>query len=287
MNRNKRIAIAYETLHIMDTGGYQNNRNESVDIAAALQHAIANTIHYRPEDFTKVFTERDQQLKAAAPFNTHITVTGETTFGAARRLIVEEGLTDVCCLNFASAKNPGGGFLGGAQAQEEALSRASGLYACLKSKQAMYDINRANHTCLYTDNMIYSPLVPVFRDDHDALLDQPYHVSVITAPAVNKGAIRNNEPARLNEIAGVMLGRIEKLLSLAVAQKQTTLILGAWGCGVFRNSAAEVAHWFAHHLQENEIFKNAFANVVFAVYESSEKSQNLTAFKNKFQYSEV
>lgn len=271
----------------METGGYQNNKHESVDIAAALEHAIANTVHYRPEDFTTVFAQRDQQLKAATTYNTNITVTGETTFAAARRLIVAEGITDVCCLNFASAKNPGGGFLGGAQAQEEALSRASGLYLCLKSKQTMYDINRSNHTCLYTDNMIYSPLVPVFRDDHDVLLDQSYCVSVITAPAVNTGAVRNNEPQRLNEVAEVMLGRIEKLLSLAIAQKQTTLILGAWGCGVFRNSAAEVAHWFAHHLQQNDIFKNAFANVVFAVYDASEKAQNITAFKDKFQYSEV
>lgn len=287
MNRNKRISVANETLKIIAAGGYQNNRNESVDIAAALQQAVANTIHYRPEDFTTVFAQRDQQLKAATTYNTSITVTGETTFGAARRLIVTNGITDVCCLNFASAKNPGGGFLGGAQAQEEALSRASGLYPCLKSKQAMYDINRANHTCLYTDNMIYSPLVPVFRDDHDALLDQPYCISVITAPAVNTGAIRNNEPQRLNEIAAVMLGRIEKLLSVAIAQKQTTLILGAWGCGVFRNNATEVAHWFAHHLLQNDSFKNAFANVIFAVYQSSEKSQNLIAFKDKFQYSEV
>lgn len=287
MNRNKRISVANETLKIIEAGGYQNNRNESVDMAATLQQAVANTIHYRPEDFATVFTQRNQQLKVATTYNANITVTGETTFGAARRLIVTEGITDVCCLNFASAKNPGGGFLGGAQAQEEALSRASGLYPCLKSKQAMYDINRANHTCLYTDNMIYSPLVPVFRDDHDALLDQPYCVSVITAPAVNAGAITNNEPQRLNEIAAVMLGRIEKLLSVAIAQKQTTLILGAWGCGVFRNNAAEVAHWFAHHLLHNDIFKNAFANVIFAVYESSEKSQNLKAFKDKFQYSEV
>jgi len=287
MNRNKRIAIAYETLHIMEVGGYQNNRQESVDIAAALQYAITNSIHYQPEDFTGVFAQRDQQLKASAAFNTTITVTGETTFGAAYRLIVEEGIKDVCCLNFASAKNPGGGFLGGVQAQEEALSRASGLYPCLKSQQRMYDINRSHGTCLYTDNMIYSPLVPVFRDDHDALLDRPYCVSVITAPAANAGAVRNNEPERLHEIATVMLGRIEKLLSVAIAQKQTTLILGAWGCGVFRNNATEVAHWFAHHLQQNDRFKNAFAQVIFAVYESAGKTQNLTAFKDKFQYSEV
>lgn len=287
MNKSKRAAIAYETLDIMEKGCYNNSKNESVDIGTALQHTIAHTVHYQPGDFAQVFKQRDEMLQTAAINNTSVTVTPETTFAAAHRLIVKEGAAQVCCLNFASAKNPGGGFLGGAQAQEEALSRASGLYASLKTKQLMYDINRANGTCLYTDHMIYSPLVPVFRDDHDVLLDQPYRVSVITAPAVNAGAIRNNEPERLNEIEAVMLSRIEKLLSVAVAQRQTTLILGAWGCGVFRNNAADVARWFAHHIQHNEVFKHAFAQVVFAVYESGEKQHNLNAFKNKFQYNEL
>ncbi|MBS0029842.1 TIGR02452 family protein [Chitinophaga sp. 22321] len=287
MNKSKRVAVAHETLDIIEKGGYQNNRGELIHIGDTLQHSIVNTIHYRPDDFPLLFKQRDEMLKTGAVHHTHISVTAETTFAAARRLIVTEGVSRVCCLNFASAKNPGGGFLGGAQAQEEALARASGLYASLRTKQVMYDINRANGTCLYTDNMIYSPLVPVFRDDHDALLDQPYHVSVLTSPAVNAGAIRNNEPERLKDMEAVMLGRIEKLLSVAVAQKQTTLILGAWGCGVFRNNAEDVARWFAHHITNNEVFKHAFAQVVFAVYESGEKKYNLNAFKNRFEYHEV
>lgn len=274
--------IAYETLDIIEAGYYQNQQQEAVDISAALRYTVANTVHYRPEDFDTVFAQRDQVLTAAPVRPIDITVTDETTFAAARRLVVEEGRSHVCCLNFASAKNPGGGFLGGAQAQEEALARASGLYASLISKRAMYDINRANNTCLYTDNMIYSPLVPVFRDDRDIFIDEPYKVSIITAPAANAGAVKNNERHRLHEIESVMLARIEKVLSVAVANKQTTIILGAWGCGVFRNNPAEIANWFAQHILENETFKNAFEKVVFAVYDTSEHRHNLQAFKNKF-----
>jgi hypothetical protein len=57
--------------------------------------------------------------------------------------------------------------------------------------------------------------------------------------------------------------------------------------GVFRNSGEAVASWFAHHILNNEVFKSAFANVVFAVYEAAEKGQNFNAFKNKFEYSEI
>ncbi|MCW3465499.1 TIGR02452 family protein [Chitinophaga nivalis] len=283
MNRNKRVAIAQETLGIMAMGHYYNRKSRQIDISQALQHTVANTIHYKPEDFEQVYRQRDLLLQTAPAQTTRITVTGESTFAAAYRLIVEEGVQQVCCLNFASAKNPGGGFLGGAQAQEESLARASGLYASLDSKWEMYQINRQYHSCLYTDHMIYSPLVPVFRNDQDELLEEPYQVSVITAPAVNAGVVKNNEPQREKDIAAVMLGRMEKLLSVAIAQGQTTLILGAWGCGVFRNDKADVASWFAHHLRENDLFKQAFSQIVFAVYDTTEKQDTLNIFKHALQ----
>jgi hypothetical protein len=66
---------------------------------------------------------------------THIEVTGESTLAAAARL-AKTG--PVLALNFASAKNPGGGFLSGAQAQEESLARASTLYASLQG-QPLYE----------------------------------------------------------------------------------------------------------------------------------------------------
>jgi len=282
MNKSARVAIAYETLDILANGQYQNQRNEVVNISEDLSNAVKNTIHYKPEDFENVFIARDTQLKNATAGECRIEVTAETTFAAARRLIVTEGEENVCCLNFASAKNPGGGFLGGAQAQEESLARASGLYPTLKQHHEMYDTNRAYKSLLYTEHMIYSPLVPVFRDDHDRLIDNHYLVSIITSPAVNRGALMTNEPESLPKIGSVMLNRIENLLSVAVVNKQTTLILGAWGCGVFRNNTEDVAAWFAHHLLKNETFKNAFKHIVFAIYDPSEKKKTADAFKKQF-----
>ncbi|MGN7823796.1 TIGR02452 family protein [Chitinophaga sp. 22536] len=277
MKKETRAKIAWETLDILTSGSYVNPRGKTVNIQPALQDAASNTVLYRPDDFETVYLQRDQQ---PVQHEGRIEVTGESTYAAAYRLVVEEKQANVCCLNFASAKNPGGGFLKGAHAQEEALARASGLYTCLQQQPEMYQINRNNGSCLYTDHMIYSPLVPVFRNDAGQLLEDYYTVSVITAPAVNAGAVNDNEPENINRIKPVMLARMEKLLSVAVAQQQTTLVLGAWGCGVFRNNKEDVAGWFAS-LLNCDTFRHRFAKVVFAVYDNTAGQDTVRTFKNK------
>ncbi|MBC9933263.1 TIGR02452 family protein [Chitinophaga qingshengii] len=280
MNKQARTRVAWETMDILTNGSYVNSRKETISIRPALQYAADNTVLYRPEDFEMVYRQRDQ---SPAQEPGVIEVTGESTFAAAYRLIVAEKQKDVCCLNFASAKNPGGGFLSGAHAQEEALARASGLYTCLQRKVEMYQINRNDGSCLYTDHMIYSPLVPVFRNDAGKLLDDYYTVSVITAPAVNAGAVKDNEPANVHRIDTVMASRMEKLLSVAVAQGQTTIILGAWGCGVFRNDKAAVAGGFASLLNSDK-FRHRFTKIVFAVYDNTTGQETIRTFKNKLTH---
>jgi len=136
--------------------------------------------------------------------------------------------------------------------------------------QAMYDTNRLFCSCLYTDNMIYSLAVPVFRDDRDQLLEAPYLVSFVTAPAVNAGVVRRREPENVARIENVMRGRMEKVLSLVVIHRHETLVLGAWGCGVFQNNPRDVAQWFGDHLTGNGLFSRSFKKVVFAVLDRRE-----------------
>ena len=66
------------------------------------------------------------------------------------------GVASVSPPKAASAKHPGGGFLGGARAQEESLARSSGLYACINGNP-MYDHHKAHGDAMYTDYAIYSP----------------------------------------------------------------------------------------------------------------------------------
>ena len=91
-----------------------------------------------------------------------------------------------------------------------------------------------------------------------------------------------NEPDRVSEIREVMYQRTEKFLTIAALKKYEILVLGAWGCGVFRNDPTMVAECFRYHLKENMVFTGVFKKVVFAVLDRFEDQPILTPFKDKF-----
>ncbi|WP_433583039.1 TIGR02452 family protein [Paenibacillus amylolyticus] len=287
-SRSKRANIAQQTLAILDEGQYVNGYDRKVEIGTDVQQAIRNSVLYRPAELSalreKLRTEAYVGIQPtassagveAAPGR--IEVTGETTLGAALRLTVAEGREDVVCLNFASAKNPGGGFLGGSQAQEESLARATGLYPCIAQMDEMYEYNRKQRSGLYSNNMIYSPDVPVIRDDEDRLLDKYYVSSFITAPAVNAVVVKERGEADDLQIESVMKERIRYILDVAVSNGHRTIVLGAYGCGVFRNEPAVVAKYF-HDVLVGEGFKDSFERIVFAVYDRSAGQRTLKAFQ--------
>ena len=111
-----------------------------VSIEAAQEAARNGTRLYLPDDF-------DHLWSALSPVNAsnRVTVESATTLEAARRLRGE--YDRVALLNFASAKNPGGGFLGNARAQEESLARASGLYTCLLTQPGHYEFIASKVRC--------------------------------------------------------------------------------------------------------------------------------------------
>lgn len=147
-----------------------------------------------------------------------ISVRNESTLTAARRL-AEAGEHPVA-LNFASAKHPGGGWLSGARAQEETLARASALVACIAG-DSMYARNAALGDALYTDDAIYSPGVPVFRDDAGMLLPEPYLCAFITAPAVNAGVVLERDRSRRAEVRATMARRVARGLDIAALHEHT------------------------------------------------------------------
>ena len=274
MDRSGRAVTAKETLEVMGRGEYTSPSGRVVRIADGLAAALKGTRLYRPGDFPGASSECTGRRETT---DVHVEVTPETSLQAARRLAADG--RDVLCLNFASARNPGGGFLSGSQAQEESLARSSALYACLTSKREMYEFNRGAGTSLYSDHMIYSPRVPVFREDDGGLLEEPYAVSFITAPAANAGAVRRNEPQRVGSILPTMRGRLARVLWVAARHGHTALVPGAWGCGVFQNEPASVAGLFAEALGPGGPFRGCFRVVVYAVYDRSPSREVLSAFR--------
>lgn len=273
MKKTTRMACAKETVAICDAGHYVAPSGKRVEIAAAIQPAKEGTVLYSPEN-----PPRPNAPRPARP--TTIEVVNETAFAALARLDGQG--KHLGCLNFASAKNPGGGFLTGAQAQEEALARSSALYPCLLQAPQYYERNRANRSTIYLHQVIYSPQVPFFRDDEGTLLERPVLASVITAPAPNAGAVRQNEPHNAAAIEPALRQRAELVLAAGLAHGIDCLVLGAWGCGVFRNDPKLVATVFADLLRPGK-FAGAFEQVVFAVFDRSPDAATYQAFADVFK----
>ena len=273
-NRSQRAKTAQETIEIIEQKFFLNPSGQKCDLAQEIETMLNGTKLYRPVELSEM-TDSD----FSASFETQIEVTSEGTLEAAAR-ILDSG-NEVLCLNFASAKNPGGGFLGGSQAQEEALSRASTLVASLSSAEEYYTINRKSDDARYTDHMIYSPLVSVFRDENDVLLEQAFEVNFATAPAINRGAVAKNSPELLDSCSEVMQNRIHKLLAMCCEQKQENLVLGAWGCGVFKNDPREIAEQFRFALEGK--FRGVFKKVCFAILDRSPEQTTLKAFQEVFE----
>lgn len=259
--------IARQTVAIAESGRYRSSTGDDVDIGEAVRAAVAGTRLYLPDTDHGIIGAGSAGVAAA------VEVTYESTLMAARRVG-----SDAACLVFASAKNPGGGFLGGAKAQEESIARSSALYPCLLSAPDFYAFHRSQRDLRYSDRVIYSPNVPVFCDDKGNLLDRPYTTSFLTAAAPNLGAILRNQPEYAADVPAVLARRAHRVLQIAAGHGHRRLVLGAWGCGVFRNDPVVVADAFAAALQT----MGGFDLVVFAVRDGQPGTPVYHAFQRRF-----
>ncbi|GAA2488352.1 TIGR02452 family protein [Actinocorallia cavernae] len=261
--------IASEAEQIVAAGRYRLPDGREVHLADATAAARTGTRMYGPGPVP---------VPSAPCLDTVVEVTGESSTEAARRLAD----APVAVLNFASARNPGGGYLNGAQAQEEALCRASALYTCLLEAREFYDHHRADRDPLYSDRVIHTPGVPVFRDDRGRLLAEPYYAGFLTAAAPNAGVLRRTAPERAAAIPAALATRAERVLETAAAHGYRRLVLGAWGCGVFQNDPEQVAGAFRELLGAGGRFERTFERVVFGVLDRTPRATVRQAFVRVF-----
>ncbi len=262
-------ALGLEIVDILKSGRYVTSSGKHVNVEGKIREAVRKTVSYPPE----------KNLPATAPRQgpTLVEVRNETTLSSVVYLI-SKGFKPVA-LNFASATSPGGGFLSGARAQEEYLARSTALWACLRDN-AMYSYHKARKDPFYSDYVIYSPDVPVLRNDDGELLEDPYGCAIITCPAVNASAVREYVPTRFEEIGAAMRNRILKVLAVAERHGHEGLVLGAWGCGAFGNDGNLVAQLFRKSLEVD--FRGAFEHVVFAITDWSNDQRFIGPFNLVF-----
>lgn len=280
MNRYYRQQLARDTLAALENGRYPGPTGP-VNFAEAQRAAQAGSRLYRPADAADLLRELTWPAGPLA----EVRVQNATTLEAAAQLSAEFGRVGV--LNFASARHPGGGFLGGSQAQEESLARSSGLYPCLTQFAEMYSHNSLpTSTGLYSDYLIYSPGVPMLRRDDGQWLPRPLLLDIITAPAVNAGALARNAPHLLPQLVPTMRQRLRLVLAAAARHGLEALVLGAWGCGVFANDPAQVARLFAEALAEPTI-RGRFRCIAFAIFDPKPPHVVLRAFENELNFKEL
>ena len=173
-------------------------------------------------------------------------------------------------LNFASYKEPGGMFMQGSSAQEECLCHASTLYPVLKHfEYTFYMPNRKSvNKGLYYNAAIYSEDILFFDGDKTYLAD------VISCAAPNYRTAKKYCNVSSDENYRALRNRVEFVVKVAAEQEVDTLILGAWGCGVFGQNPMEVATLFKEYLKKYPYFKT----VVFAIL----PGPNYDAFEKVF-----
>lgn len=156
-------------------------------------------------------------------------------------------------LNMASAKRKGGGVENGAMAQEECLFRCSNLFTI---SDDFYPLSEYQYIYTYD---------ATFVKDVNYGIMQPVTADVITIPAINLNGshIDFSQPGFNDQYESVILDKMFWMINSAIISGCDNIILGAWGCGVFKNDPNIISRLFKEVLVGD--LKESFNNVVFAV----------------------
>ena len=238
--------------------------------------------------FTKLYVDGNKFIinDTIKSENYNIIITPDRTLEAVYKYYIPKetkGKTGV--LNFASAKNPGGGVFSGARSQEESICRASTLYPCLNT-EFLNDNYYSYHKYQkkdYSDRIIYIPNVLVFKSDTDVysqMLEENkwYNIDVISCAAHNQRAYKLDH----ENLKKLVYSRLKAIIECGVENNVDNLILGAYGCGAFGNDPQLVSKIFKNILIDEEYYKY-FLKVHFAIFTMSNEVKNLNEFNKTFE----
>jgi uncharacterized protein (TIGR02452 family) len=280
--------IAEDTLSTLKDGCYTSG-NVQYDLKPRINFSKQSTLYYPPDSELSAWAS-NIPISGSTPM-TEISILEISTIDGAH-LLSSTNHGKIGILNFASAKKPGGGFISGAQAQEESIARSSTLYPTLMTApgQRFYTLhNRDSKGCYYSHAMIYSPRIVFFRDDNGSWTE-PIEADVLTSPAVNAGVVRKTLHGRVAgkavevKIEEVMRERMARILFLFERQGIKDVVLGSFGTGVFRNDIGLVARIWADLLAVGDArFKHTFDRIVFAVLGTSTFDKFKDAFDHRMK----
>ena len=194
-----------------------------------------------------------------------IEVTNEDCLNACARIIRNEPASRVGLLNMASEICPGGGVRKGSRAQEEDICRRTTLYPTIKRQQYP----------LAFDEVLYTPDVKIIKSANYVKLQEYINITgVVTAAAIRR-------PTVTREYLELLRDKITMMLETFEYHEMDHLVLGAWGCGAFRNPPDLVAEAFKEILASDR-FCNRFTKITFAILQPPGcQKQNYDIFMEK------
>ena len=237
------------------------NRSQTEYASETLNMQSGVSVYTEPENL-RVKSRRKAQ---------YVEFDDRSTIAAAFRLSQFKDVEKIGVLNFADALEPGGLVKRGELTQEESLCRCSNLYEgliltrCIKE---YYEYNQSLGHHIYSNRLIYSPNVLVFKHDSThTLMYNPFFVDMITCPSPS---VECDE--------SILITRITGILKAAGANGVTNIVLGAWGCGAFGQDAEVMGKCFGIALKKCNYFKS----VCFAIKPTSSTSGD---FCNLYEFS--
>ena len=285
--RQDNISMFHDTMAILKKGYYEKN-GRRIDLKLSREQMEEVTV-LLPGEVRAVCGSKDFE---------HVRVIGRCgyavenmdSFSLARKrfeMLPEQDRKDrILVLNLANGEHPGGGVRRGAKAQEEDLCRKSSLLLSLESRKASpyYEYNRSLQSLFGSDAVMIHPQVEIIKDEKGELLDDTVIVAVMTcaAPILRYGMQGMSQA----QYESLMLGRINGMLKTAAYFGYRRLVLGAFGCGAFRNDARVVSDLFYKALKEFDYDgmkeNDMFRRIDFAVMDHSEDLYNFKEFSRNF-----
>lgn len=254
-NRENRINIYEDTKTYVEVGGIKSK-------ASTKKYTLDDIVEVGKKRFefrsSGIETTDNDTISALKFYRWHFEDNKDTKYGR------------VCILNMASAKRPGGGVANGAQAQEECLFRCSDLFNTITPD--LYPIK--HDEAIYTENATF------FKATDYSYVEKPMICDVVTIPALNLNSKAKYDDLDLeNNYDKITKEKIDLMLNLCYQRKVVRVILGAWGCGVFKNDPEKMATLFKEVIDEK--YEDIFDTVEFAVInDHNSVGNNYEIFKN-------
>lgn len=258
-----RARVLQNTFQIASQGRYSTLNQDDVRITGTAEMKDGSRLYQQEIDLSQVPNPN---------YLTAIEVWECDCLPAAAALL-NAGLNPAV-LNMANRQNPGGGAINGAGAQEETIFRRSNIFQSLyqfASYAEQYGLQRKYPQYPLDRDFggVYSPGVTVFRADEKAgyaLLDDPFRVAFVSVAAMRHPELTPDFQQIVPRLVGAAKNKIRTALRIAALHGHDAIVLGALGCGAFRNPPAHVARLFHEVIDEPE-FEGRFRRIVFAIIE--------------------